>query len=96
MECNDTLGIQDDVDMCVEDIKVLWDIVRHCEILWDCVILFVSNPDVNLLQLSDGIEFAMAALESYKEKCLSELSKDPNKPVPMDAFCINECNNHGE
>ncbi|KAF6038677.1 hypothetical protein EB796_003006 [Bugula neritina] len=61
------IPVQDDIDMCVEDIR-----------------------------LSDGVEFAMTALESFKEKCLSELTKEMNATIPGDAFCINECSGHGQ
>lgn len=45
--------------------------------------------------MSDGIEFALTALESLKERCLAEWSKDPNANIPDDAFCFNECSGNG-
>lgn len=48
------------------------------------------------LQLSDGVEFAMTALDNLKEKCLSEWNKDPDALIPDDAFCFNECSMQGQ
>jgi len=48
-----------------------------------------------ILQLSDSTEWALTALESFKDKCWTELRKDETSVVPPDAFCDNECNFHG-
>ncbi|XP_067939850.1 von Willebrand factor D and EGF domain-containing protein-like [Watersipora subatra] len=80
--------------------KFCEDFLTKSKAFQACNDTLTIDEDVDMcvedIKLSDGVEFAMAALAAFKEKCLTELSKYPDTPLPMDAFCINECSGNGD